>query len=245
MYLKKISKKNIISSGIYLLNKKILNDKEFLKKDKIDLDKDIIWPFLKANKIAGKIYDEHFVDIGEGVKEFKLSKNKISKILKKPCCFLDRDGVINHDYGYVGKINKFKWKQGVKKAIQYLNENNYYVIVITNQAGIAYGYYGEKDFYKLNYFIRDELNKKNSYFDKIYFCPYHERAKIKKYKRKTILRKPGIGMLNNAFKDFQIIKNKSFFIGDKSSDELCAKNFGIKYYKSTNNLYNQITKIIN
>lgn len=241
---KKISKDNIVCSGIYLLNKKILNNKIFKNKKYLDLDKDIIWPHINKKKIKGQIFDEQIFDIGDGINEFNLAKKKINKILKKPCCFLDRDGVINYDYGYVGKIRKFKWMPGVKKAIRYLNKKNYYVIIVTNQAGIAYGYYSEKDFYNLNSYIRSNLSEGKTYLDKIYFCPYHIKSKIKKYKKNSQLRKPGTGMLKKAFKDFHILKSKSFLIGDKISDALCANNYGLKYYKAKGNLYNQIIKIV-
>ena len=174
--------------------------------------------------------------------------NKIvKKILKKkiPCCFLDRDGVLNYDTGYVSKINDFKWRPGVKKAINFLNKNNYYVIVISNQAGIAHGYFSENDLNKLTIYIKKELSKYYAHIDKFYYCFYHPNAKIKKNQKKSIFRKPDVGMLKLAFKNFNIIKKKSFFIGDRITDKLCARKVNLKFYFPEENLFKQVKNIIN
>ena len=77
--------------------------------------------------------------------DFKKSHKKIIRSSRRPAAFLDRDGVINEDFGYVHKIKQFKWKNGIFKLIKFLNDNNYYVFVISNQSGIGRGYYTEKD----------------------------------------------------------------------------------------------------
>jgi len=167
------------------------------------------------------------------------------KFKRKPCCFLDRDGVLNYDTGYVSKIKDFKWRPGVKKAIKFLNKKNYYVIVISNQAGIAHGYFKEDDLAQLTNYIQNELLKQSSFINKFYYCFYHPDAKIKKYKKKSIFRKPETGMLNLAFKNFSINRKKSFFIGDRVTDKICAKKMKLKFYFPKKNLYNQVKNIIN
>ena len=151
-----------------------------------------------------------FFDIGDSVKDYISSSKKITDVTNKPCCFLDRDGVLNNDTGYVYKIKNFKWKRNIFKAIKFLNDNNYYVIVITNQAGIAHGYFKEQDVENLHNYINTKLFEKGAHIDKFYYCPFHEQAKILKYKKRTNYRKPGNGMLLEALRDFRIKKNKSF-----------------------------------
>ena len=122
------------------------------------------------------------------------------------------------------------------------NDNNYYVIVITNQAGIAHGYFTEQDVENLHNYINAKLFEKGAHIDKFYYCPFHEEAKILKYKKKTNYRKPGNGMLLQALRDFKIKKNQSFFIGDQKSDEICAKKTNVKFQFAKSSILNIVKK---
>ena len=102
---------------------------------------------------------------------------------KTKIAFLDRDGVINSSKikrGYIGKINDFKWLKGSKRAIKYLKLKKFKVVIVTNQSGIARGYFSLKDLYKINRHIVSELKKIDTKVDKIVFCPYHEKGIVKK-----------------------------------------------------------------
>jgi len=106
---------------------------------------------------------------------------------KTKIAFLDRDGVINSNKingGYVGKINHFRWMPGAKKTILFLKKKNFKVVIVTNQSGIARGYFSIKDVYKLHRYLKNELIKFGTNVDKIYFCPYHVDGIIEKYKKK-------------------------------------------------------------
>ena len=162
---------------------------------------------------------------------------------KKPAIFLDRDGVINHDYGYVYKRKDFKFKKGVIKGLQHLVKKNYYIFIVTNQAGIAKGIFKERDFYNLHIALKKELLKKKIYFDDIQYCPFHHQGTIFKYKKKSNLRKPGNQMIKNIFEKYLINKNKSFMIGDKISDKKCAKKSDLYFEYAENNFFKQL-KII-
>ena len=158
--------------------------------------------------------------------------------------FLDRDGVINHDTGYVHKIKDFKWMVGAKQAIKYLTKKKYKIIIITNQAGIARGYYNVKDLKKLNKWIHKECKKTGGIINEIYFCPHHPTAGIGKFKKKCKCRKPGNLLIKRAIKKWKINVKISFMIGDQKSDKLCASKSKLKFfYKSKASLYKQILKI--
>ena len=155
--------------------------------------------------------------------------------------------MINYDYGYVHKKENFVFKKNVIKAIKLLNRKNYHVIVISNQSGIGRGYYKEKDVIHLHGWINKKLNFYGANIDKFYYSPYFAYSKNKKYRIRSVLRKPNIGLFQKAFNEFNIIKKGSFFIGDKETDRITAKNFKIKHFNVDNDtdLYNFIEKKLN
>lgn len=161
----------------------------------------------------------------------------------KPASFLDRDGVINVDKGYVHTIEDFNWILGSKDAIKYLNNNNHYVFVATNQSGIARGYYTENEMHNLHCFMDRELKKVGAYVDAYFYSPYHPDFS-NEYSHLSHLRKPNTGMLEMAEKEWNFDKSKSFLIGDKSTDIECAKNYGIKgFLFDGGNLFEFVKKI--
>ena len=158
--------------------------------------------------------------------------------------FLDRDGVINRDLGYVCSKKKTKWKKNIFKTIKYLNDNKYRVIVITNQAGIAKGYYTLNKFINYTNWFHDQFLFRGSFIDQTYFSPFHPDGKIKEFKKRSNLRKPENGMIVKAIKDWEIQKRKSFLIGDKQTDIIAGRKSGIKSYLVENDIFFQVKKLI-
>ena len=159
--------------------------------------------------------------------------------------FFDRDGVLIKNYGYVFEPAKVKWLKGSISAIKYLNKKKIKVAVITNQSGIGRGYFTEKDLKKLHLFLNKNLKTYGAKIDDFFYCPYHTKEKIKKYKKKTNLRKPGNGMLLKAIKKYKISPKQCFMIGDEKKDFLSAKKTQIKFeYKKKISLENKVKKII-
>ena len=196
------------------------------------------------NNIFAKYYSNDFIDIGTP-KDLKKSSSFLNKNILKPCAFLDRDGVINEDLSYVHTPARTKWKKNIFEAIKYLNDNNFRVIILTNQAGIAKGYYNLKNYINYSKWFINQFIKKGSFIDQIYFCPFHPDGKIKKFIKKSNLRKPGNGMIIRAFKDWEIDKKKSFLIGDRDSDILAGKKSSIKSFLVEENIYTQIKNLHN
>ena len=165
-------------------------------------------------------------------------------LTKNKCVFLDRDGVINVDKGYISKISDFKIYPGVGRAISFLNKKKYLVIIITNQSGIGRGLKKKKQLSLIHNYLKNTIKKNNAKIDDVYFCPYHPIFGKGKYKKRSTDRKPGSGMLKKAIKKWNIDSSKSFMIGDKITDKLAAKDVKVKfYYKKDNNLNSQIHKI--
>ena len=102
----------------------------------------------------------------------------------KKAAFLDRDGVLNYDTGYVYKIKNFIWKKKAKEAIKFLNNQNYLVVIVSNQSGIGRGYYSEKDLLKLNNWIQKDLKKNGAHISAFYFAPYYKFSKKKKIQKR-------------------------------------------------------------
>lgn len=232
----------LISSGIYLFNKKKI--KKYLINSG-SLENEVIQkiPKDKFKKIS---YKKEFIDIGIP-KDLNLAKKILINFEKKKCVFLDRDGVINYDYGYVHNQKKFKWKKNIFKAIKLLNDNGYLVIVISNQSGIGRGFYSSKDVENLHQWINNKLISYGAFIDKFYYAPYFKFAKNNKFRKGEKFRKPNTGMFEKALKEFKIDKKKSYFIGDTDSDRKAAKKFKIKYFNVDNNtdLYSLLKTKIN
>ena len=169
-----------------------------------------------------------------------MKKNKIA--------FLDRDGVINKNLinnGYIGKVSDFKFVHGALNAIKLLKLSGYKVVVVTNQSGIARGYFKYRDVQKIHAYIQKRLKKFNTRIDAFYFCPYHIDGIIKKYTKNSKLRKPDNGMFKLANKRFNIDMPESFMIGDQVTDRMFAKKSNLKFFmfKEKNLLQFVIKKI--
>jgi D-glycero-D-manno-heptose 1,7-bisphosphate phosphatase len=152
--------------------------------------------------------------------------------------FLDRDGVINEDYGYVHKYEDFHFIDGIFELVKEARNKGYLVIVVTNQAGIGRGHFTEVEFHTLMKWVTKQFSVNGGEIDEIYFCPYHAEFGVGKYKKESIFRKPGPGMIMNATKDYKIDLQHSVLIGDKDSD----MNAGISAGVGTNILFCPIEK---
>ena len=153
--------------------------------------------------------------------------------------------MLNKDTGYVHKSKDFIWLNGAKKAIKYLNNNNYKIIIITNQSGIGRGYYKEKNVVALHRWINKDLKKIKAKIDDFYFCAFHYKNGIGKYKKRSFDRKPNPGMIFKAIKKWNVNKERSFMIGDSLNDKIAAKRANIKFfYKKNYSLLKQIKEIL-
>jgi D-glycero-D-manno-heptose 1,7-bisphosphate phosphatase len=137
---------------------------------------------------------------------------------KKCAIFLDRDGVINKDNGYVSVVDDFEFIDGVIEALQKLKQLNYIIVIITNQSGIARGYFTEEQFHTLTEWMDWSLADRGVDLDGIYYCPHHADHGIGKYKVDCECRKPKAGMINDAILELDIDITQSILVGDKVSD---------------------------
>jgi D-glycero-D-manno-heptose 1,7-bisphosphate phosphatase len=142
--------------------------------------------------------------------------------------FLDRDGVINKDKGYVSQIDEFDFIDDSIEAMQLLKSKGYLIVVITNQSGIGRGYYSEDDFASLTQWMDWSLIDRGVELDGIYYCPHHPEKGIGEYKQNCQCRKPGTGMIDSAVAELDIDLSNSYLVGDKLSDIRAGKKSNLK-----------------
>jgi D,D-heptose 1,7-bisphosphate phosphatase len=234
-------KSKYMNAGIYYLNKSNI---KFFNKKSFSFENDYLKKMIHNKKVYGQIFPEQSTDIGTP-KNLIRAKKFLPKIFKKNAAFLDRDGVINHDRGYVHNMNKFRFKKNVIKGLRYLVKKNYYIFIITNQSGIARNYYSEESFINFQKNINEKLIKKKIFINDVSYCPHHNEGVINKYKINCKCRKPKTQMLKNTLIKFEIDKTNSFFIGDSDSDKKCAENFGLKFHYSNKDFFKTCLKAVN
>ena len=239
---KLVFKKNskLINSGIYHIQKDFISK---LTNKNLSFESDLIEPLIKKKKVIADYQKGYFIDIGLK-KNLNTARKTLDKVTKKPAVFLDRDGVLNYDYGYVYRYQNFKWMKGSIAALKYLNKKDIRIFIVTNQAGIGRGYYKEKDFHNLHLRIKDDLSKKNIFIDDVVYCPHHPKFAKGKYKKKCKCRKPSNKLILDLQKNWNIDMRKSFMIGDKTTDEICARKSKLKFYYRDISLYEQVKILI-
>ncbi|MDB4125225.1 D-glycero-beta-D-manno-heptose 1,7-bisphosphate 7-phosphatase [Amylibacter sp.] len=142
--------------------------------------------------------------------------------------FLDRDGVINIDNGYVSKWEDFEFLEGAISAMKQLHQAGYLLFVVTNQSGIARGYFSLDDFNELTLKMVETLAKAGVPVKKVYFCPHHKNGNVVKFSIECCCRKPAPGLLLRAQEEFNIDMGNSVMFGDKYSDYDAANRAGVE-----------------
>lgn len=138
----------------------------------------------------------------------------------KKALFLDRDGVINIDCAYPHKPEQIIFSDGIFSLCKKALSKGYLLIVVTNQAGVAKGYFTEDDVKRLHDWMQQQFSDQGIKIDAFYYCPFHPDAKVQRYKKDSDCRKPKPGMILQALKDFNIDISKSLMVGDKESDRI-------------------------
>ena len=141
----------------------------------------------------------------------------------KPAVFLDRDGVLTKEKGYVCSVEEMEIFPYAAECIQYIKSKGYLAIVITNQSGVARGFFTEEELLKMNRYLQDMTG-----IDAIYYCPHHPDGSIAGYKRICQCRKPDTGLLMRACEGFDIDMDNSYMVGDRAVDIITGQKAGIK-----------------
>ena len=147
---------------------------------------------------------------------------------KSRALFLDRDGVVNEEVGYLHRPEDVRWVAGIVPLCRMAQALGYKLVVVTNQAGIARGLYSEEQFQALMTWMRAELAQQGVILDAVYHCPYHPEHGIGGYKREHADRKPSPGMLLRAAREHNLELAQSILVGDRCSDLAAARAAGLR-----------------
>lgn len=147
--------------------------------------------------------------------------------LLRPAAFFDRDGVINVDHGYVHSPDRFELIAGVARALRLCRDAGFLVFIVTNQAGVARGYYDEAAIQRLHDHLRACLMREGASVDDIRYCPHLPDAAVARYARDCTWRKPAPGMILNLARHWPVDLRRSFLVGDKDTDIAAAQAAGV------------------
>ena len=215
---KQACESGLINGGVYLINREIIE--KFPVGSKFSFEKDFLEKEVNHLKFGAFISDNFFIDIGipedyeKAQEDFKGKKNK--------ALFLDRDGVINKEKNYVFKIEDFEFIDGIFDFCEYFLRKDYLIFVITNQAGIARGFYTPDDYSTLTDWMVAQFSKRNIYISKVYHCPHHPDIT-----GPCDCRKPNPGMILQAAEEFNLDLKDSVLVGDYEHDLKAGENAGI------------------
>lgn len=212
-----------INGGIYFLTREVVAS---LPEGASSLEQDLFPVLAEHGELACREYSGFFIDIGVP-EDLARAQTAIPAWRRKPALFLDRDGVLNVNHGYVHKPVDLTWCPGAREAVKAANDAGWLVVVITNQAGIGRGYYDEATFTAFMSYMQAELARTGAHLDAVYHCPHHPEGGKGEYLRHCDCRKPEPGMLLKAACDWDIPMERSVLVGDSPSDLEAGRRAGV------------------
>ncbi len=179
---------------------------------------------LRAEKITHD--SRYFIDIGIPA-DLARAQTELAIILKRPALFLDRDGVINVDHGYVGSVERFTFIPGALAAIRAATDAGWHVFIVTNQSGVARGYYDEAAVQTLHTWLAEQVRQACGTIDDIRYCPTHPEGVVAAYTRVSDWRKPAPGMILDLLQAWELDPSTCLLVGDQPTDIAAATAAGL------------------
>ena len=209
------------------------------------LEKDVLPKLAEQRLLTGQTASGYFIDIGSPG-DYARARMELPQRLHRPAVFLDRDGVLNEDTGWVGSIDRFVWKVGARDAVVAITDAGFHAFIVTNQSGIAREFYSENDVENLHRWVVDQIHGGGGTIDDLRYCPAHPEARDPKYRQNLNYRKPAPGMILDLASKWEIDIKRSFLVGDKKSDLEAAQAAGIpSYLYSGGDVCNFISRLLN
>lgn len=211
-----------INAGIYVLGRRVLDDLAPM----CSLERDVLPRLATRGALAGTVIDGWFIDIGVPA-DLARAQAELPRRLRRPALFLDRDGVLNQDLGYVGSRGRFHWTEGARPAIRAATDAGWHVFVVTNQSGVARGFYDEAAVRDLHAWMTDEARRAGGTIDDVRYCPFHPAAALPAYRRDSDWRKPAPGMLLDLIHAWELDPAACVLVGDQPTDLAAAAAAGV------------------
>jgi D,D-heptose 1,7-bisphosphate phosphatase len=212
----------IINAGVYLFGRRMLDT----LRPVCSLEADILPALAASGGLRGTIGEGYFRDIGVP-EDFDRADDELRVLRGRKALFLDRDGVINVDHGYVGGRDQFEWIAGALDTIRHATASGWHVFIVTNQSGVARGHYDEATVTSLLAWIADEARRHGGTIDDARYCPFHPDAVFPAYRAISDWRKPGPGMLLDLIRAWELDHARCVIIGDQASDMRAASAAGV------------------
>nr|WP_294509387.1 HAD-IIIA family hydrolase [uncultured Rhodopila sp.] len=214
-----------VNAGIYLFRKSLIGH----LRPSCSLEAGVLPALARDGLLRGTLGTGSFRDLGVP-EDFARAQTEIPALLRRRALFLDRDGVLNVDHGYVGCRERFEWTEGAKQAIRHATSAGWHVFIVTNQSGVARGLYDEDAVRALLGWIADEARASGGTIDDARYCPYHPDGTDDAYRRAHPWRKPEPGMLLDLIRCWDLDPARAIMIGDQESDMRAAADAGVTGY---------------
>jgi D-glycero-D-manno-heptose 1,7-bisphosphate phosphatase len=215
----------VINGGVYLFGRSLLDRLQPC----CSLERDVMPALARDGVLRGTLGTGYFRDIGVP-EDFARAQTEIPALLRRRALFLDRDGVLNVDHGYVGSRERFEWVEGALEAICHATRAGWHVFIVTNQSGVARGLYDEASVRALLDWIGDEARGSGGTVDDVRYCPYHPDGTEDAYRLAHPWRKPEPGMLLDLIQCWDLDPGRAVMIGDQPSDMRAAAEAGVAGY---------------
>lgn len=229
----------MINGGIYILNRQFLQE---TGPACFSFEKEILEPSAGKAAFYGFASEGYFIDIGIPA-DYRKAEEDFSR--RRKAVFFDRDGTINADVHYLHQPEDLIFLPAVPEAIRMLNEQGFLVVVVTNQAGVARGYYREADVRNLHNYMNARLNREyGAHIDAFYYCPHHPSEGRGEYRLDCDCRKPKPGLLARAIRELNIDPFRAYMIGDQPWDVEAGNRAGVTSYLFQNNIREIVADIL-
>lgn len=212
----------MINGGIYIFDRRILDHVTAM----CSLERDILPRLATEGRLRAQAGSGYFIDIGIPT-DLERAQTELPDRLRRPALFLDRDGVINLDHGHVGTLARFEFTPTACEAVAYATSAGWHVFIVTNQSGVARGFYAEADVGVLHRWVEAEMQQAGGTIDDIRYCPFHPDAVIARYAVVSDWRKPAPGMLLDLIRAWELTPSRCVLVGDQPSDLAAAAAAGI------------------
>jgi D-glycero-D-manno-heptose 1,7-bisphosphate phosphatase len=212
----------LINAGLYVFDRRVLDDVTPV----CSLERDVMPALAARGVLHATLADGYFIDIGIP-QDLARAQQELPARLRRRALFLDRDGVINIDHGWVGTRERFSFMPGALAAIRAASDAGWHVFIVTNQSGIARGHYDEQAFAALTDWMTDQIRAAGGTIDDVRYCPTHPQAPLPAYRRESDWRKPAPGMLLDLMAHWELDADRCLLIGDQPTDIAAAAAAGV------------------